>query len=279
MKPGIQAAVLLAGFTGMVLAKRGWPEASSCLACLASLFLAAAGSAMINGLLDAEPDRHMIRLKARVAALEKVGPGRVLTAALAGIVASTLLAIRYLNPLALALILTAVVCYGFLYTLCLKRRSPWGAVIGGVPGALPVLVGYAAVAHCVRLDGVILFAVMLLWQPPHFWTLALEHQEDYRAAAIPVLPLTHGKRFTTTLILIFALSLIPASLSLWLTGFCSSFYAFAALADGIAFLSACYFFVARKGRFVPAFNASIIYLTLLFAAIIGDICFFHVGAS
>ncbi|HEX9023979.1 MAG TPA: UbiA family prenyltransferase, partial [Geobacteraceae bacterium] len=97
IKPGIQAAVLLAGFTGMVLAQRGWPEVSSCLACLASLFLAASGSAMINGLLEAEPDRHMVRLKTRVTALEIAGPGRVLTVALASIAASSLLAIRYLN--------------------------------------------------------------------------------------------------------------------------------------------------------------------------------------
>ncbi len=263
----------------MVLAKGGWPEISSCLACLASLFLAAAGSAMINGLLDAGPDRQMIRLRARVAALDKAGAGRVLGVALTGLAASTLLAFLYLNPLALALILTAALSYGLLYTLGLKRRSPWGAVVGGIPGALPVLVGYATVAHCVRLDGLILFVVMLLWQPPHFWALALEHQNDYRAAAIPVLPLTHGRRFTTTIILIFVLSLIPASLSLWLTGFCSAFYAFAALADGIAFLSACYLFIVRKERFILAFNASIVYLTFLFAAIVADICLFHGGAS
>ncbi len=274
MKPGIQAAVLLAGFAGMVLAQRGWPEISSCLACLASLFLAAAGSAMINGLLDAEPDRHMVRLKGRVTALEKAGPGRVLTVALAGIAASSLLAIHYLNPLTLTLILAAVLSYGLLYTLCLKRRSPWGAVLGGIPGALPVLVGYAAVANCVRIDGIILFAVMLLWQPSHFWALALENNDDYRAASMPVLPVTHGKRFTAVFTLIFAASLIPASLLLWSTGFCSGKYAWAALIAGAAFLASCYLFIVRKERFALAFNASIIYLTLLFAAIIGDICFF-----
>ncbi len=268
--------MLLAGFTGMVLGGRGWPEARSCLACLASLFLAAAGSAMINGLLDAGPDRRMARLKARVTALDKAGKGRVLVAAFAGIGASSLLAVRYLNPFTLALILTAVLSYGLLYTACLKRRSPWAAVIGGVPGALPVLVGYAAVAGCVRLDGIILFAVMLLWQPPHFWSLALGYLEDYRAAGIPVLPLTHGKGVAKLFILVFISFLIPVSLLIWLLGFCSAWYGLAALADGVAYISACYFFVRRE-RFLFAFNASIIYLTLLFAAIICDICFFSGG--
>ncbi|HEX9023394.1 MAG TPA: UbiA family prenyltransferase, partial [Geobacteraceae bacterium] len=191
--------------------------------------------------------------------------------------ASSLLAIRYLNSLTLTLVLAAVLSYGLLYTLCLKRRSPWGAVMGGIPGALPVLVGYAAVANCVRIDGIILFAVMLLWQPPHFWALALEYSDDYRAASIPVLPVTHGKRFTAIFTLIFAASLVPASLLLWFSGFCSARYACAALIAGVAFLASCYLFIVRKERYALAFNASIIYLTLLFAAIIGDICFFGVA--
>ncbi len=106
--------MLLAGFTGMVLAGRGWPDAYTCLACLTSLFLAGAGSAMLNGLLDADPDRRMARLRARVAALEKAGKGRVLVAALAMIAAGSVLAALYLNFLALALILAAVLSYTLL---------------------------------------------------------------------------------------------------------------------------------------------------------------------
>lgn len=273
MKPGIVAAVLLAGFTGMVLAERGWPDAATSLICLASLYLAAAGSAMLNCLLDAEPDRRMARLQARVAALEKVGRGRVLATALTGIAVALVLAILYLDPLVSILILAAVIFYAFLYTLRFKRRSPWGTVTGGIPGALPVLIGYAATTHSVRLDGIILFIVMLLWQPPHFWALALEYRRDYQAAGIPVLPVTHGERYTKFLIFIYATALLPASLSLWLFGFCSPWYAGAALACGLAFLGACWFFICRSRRFAMAFGASILYLMILFAAIICDICF------
>ncbi len=272
-KPGIVAAVLLAGFTGMVLAGRGWPDVALCLVCMLSLFLAAAGSAMINCVLDAEADRRMARLQARVAALERAGKGRVLATALTGIAASLILAIRYLNPLACLLILAAVLTYTLIYTLRFKRRSPWGAVTGGIPGALPVLIGYAATVNAVGLDCLILFTVMLLWQPPHFWALALEYRRDYRAAGIPVLPVTHGEGYTRLLIFIYATALLPASLSLWLFGFCSAWYAGAALVGGLAFLAACWFFTCRSRRFVMAFSASILYLMLLFAAIVGDICF------
>jgi protoheme IX farnesyltransferase len=273
MKPGIVAAVLLASFTGMVLGGRGWPDATICLFCLLSLFLAAAGSAMINCVLDAQADRRMARLQARVAALEKAGRGRVLATALIGIAASLALAIRYLDPLTSILILAAVLTYTLLYTLRFKRRSPWGTVTGGIPGALPVLIGCAATTHSIGFDSLILFTVMLLWQPPHFWSLALEYRRDYRAAGLPVLAVTHGEGYTKLLIFIYATALLPTSLSLWMFGFCSVLYAGAALASGLAFLAACWFLICRSRRFVMAFSASILYLMFLFAAIVGDICF------
>jgi protoheme IX farnesyltransferase len=277
MKPGIVAAVLLAGFAGMVLAGRGLPDSQTCLFCLVSLFLAAAGSAMINGVLDARRDLRMERLKTRVAALEKAGQGRVLATALTGIGIALFLAFRFLGPLAFLLILAAVLTYTLLYTLRLKRCSPWGTVTGGIPGALPVLIGYAALAHSLGLDSFILFTVMLLWQPPHFWSLALEYRRDYLAAGLPVLAVTHGERYAGILIFLYASAMLPASLSLWLFGFCSAWYAGCALLSGVAFLGACYLFIFRSRRFAMAFNASIIYLVFLFAAIIVDICFIQGG--
>ena len=272
-KPGIVAAVLMAGFTGMVLAQRGWPDGRTGLICLICLFLSAAGSAMINGLLDAPLDLRMVRLRKRVAALETAGRRQVLALALTGIAIALVLALSCLGLLAFSLILAAVLSYTLLYTLRLKRRSPWGAIPGGIPGALPVLIGYAAAAHTLRLDGIILFAVILLWQPPHFWALALEYRHDYAAAGVPVLPATHGERYTRLLACVYATALLPASLALWLFGFCSPWYAGAALTCGSAFLAACYLFLGRARRFSLVFSASILYLILLFATVVGDICF------
>jgi heme o synthase len=266
------AAVLLAGFTGMVLGGRGWPDGKSGFICLTALFLSAAGSAMINGVLDATLDLRMERLRKRTAALETAGRRRVTLLAMTGIGLALIIALRFLGPLVFLLIGAAVLSYTLLYTLRLKRCSPWGAVPGGVPGALPVLIGYAAAAHTLRIDAIILFAVMLLWQPPHFWALALGHCGDYRNAGVPVLPVTHGDRFTITLICIHVTALIPATLSLWLFGYCSIFYAAFALACGSAFLSACYLFLARRKRSDIVFGTSILYLMFLFAAIVVDIC-------
>ena len=271
--------MLLAGFTGMVMAERGWPDAWTCLICLASLFLAATGSAILNCLFDAPLDALMTRSRTRVEAIEKTGKGNLLATALAGIAASLLLAILCLDTLVSILILTAVISYAFLYTLRLKRRSPWGTVAGGIPGALPVLVGYAAAAHTLRLDAIILFTIMLLWQPPHFWALALEYKSDYRAAGIPVLPVIYGERYTKILIFIYATALLPASLSLWLFGFCSTWYAVCAMICGAVYLTANFLFIVRSERFNLAFRASILYLTLLLLAIVVDICFFRGALS
>jgi protoheme IX farnesyltransferase len=272
-KPGIVAAVLLAGFTGMVLGGKGWPDGMGGFICLSALFLSAAGSAMMNGVLDAPLDQRMARLRKRTSALETAGRNRVTLLAMAGIGLAMIISLRFLGTLVSLLIAAAVISYTLLYTLRLKRCSPWGAVPGGIPGALPVLIGYAAAAHRVGPDAIILFLVMLLWQPPHFWALALGCCDDYRNAGVPVLPVTHGERLTITLIFIHGAALVPATLSLWLFGYCSIFYAAFALACGIAFLSACYIFLVRRKRSDIVFSASILYLLLLFAAIVTDICY------
>ncbi len=270
MKPGIVAAVLLAGFTGMVLAQRGGPDAGTALLALTVLFLAAAGSAMINSLLDAPLDARMARLQTRVAALETAGRKRCLALALAAIIAALALAFRYLPPTAFLLTLAAVLSYTLLYTLGLKRRSPWGAVPGALPGALPVLIGYGATAHPIGRDGLILFAVMLLWQPPHFWALALHHRDDYRAAGIPVMPLVHGAPLTRRLIVGFSLLLLPASLALTAAGGLSGRFAAAALGLWVLYLADLCCVSLPRRRYDRAFAASILYLTLLLLTVIMD---------
>jgi protoheme IX farnesyltransferase len=270
-KPGIVTAVLLAGYAGMATAARGLPEPRAAATCLASLLLAAAGSAMLNGLLDAPLDRKMGRLRGRVTALDTVGSTRLLCVALACIAVALSLALIGLNRLAFLLVLAAVILYSVLYTLILKRRSPWGAVPGGIPGALPVLIGQAAVTGSIDMAGLTLFTVIFLWQPPHFWVLALHHEDDYRAAALPVLPVACGEGYTRVLILLYVTALLPATLALPLTGCCSPLFAAMAAALWLWFLAACCRHAVRARRYDRAFRASVIYLTLLLAAVILDI--------
>jgi protoheme IX farnesyltransferase len=270
-KPGIVTAVLLAGYAGMATAARGLPEPRNAAICLASLLLAAAGSAMLNGLLEAPLDRKMGRLQGRVTALDTVGSTRLLCVALACIAVALSLALIGLNRLAFLLVLAAVILYSVLYTLVLKRRSPWGAVPGGIPGALPVLIGQAAVTGSIDMAGMTLFTVIFLWQPPHFWVLALHHEDDYRAAGLPVLPVACGEGYTRVLILLYVTALLPATLALPLTGCCSPLFAALAVALWLYFLAACYRHAVRARRYERAFRASVIYLTLLLAVVILDI--------
>ena len=272
-KPGILTLTVLAGFTGMVMATGGLPDGRTCVPCLLSMLMAAAGSAMINGVLDASLDMRMQRVQARVEAMAELGRTRVvfIAAGLMGI--STVISLVYLNFLTAVLIMAAALGYIFPYTLWLKRCSPFGVVPGGIPGALPVLIGATAVIQNVRPDVLILFFILLLWQPPHFWILALKYRDDYRAAGVPVLPVVMGLPYTKVMILIFVAALIPASLMLGLLGYCSTWCAIFVFLSGMLFAATCYCYIIKSARFDRAFTASIWYLALLFLAIITDICF------
>ncbi|KAF0216086.1 MAG: protoheme IX [Geobacteraceae bacterium] len=271
-KPGIVIATALAGFTGMVLAAQGLPGTTAALVTVTCLILAAAGAAMINNVLDAGLDLHMARLRGRTAALGRLGERRVFLAALAAVAVSLALAVCFLNFLTALLILAAVLSYTVLYTLWFKRRSPFGAVVGGIPGALPVLIGSAAATGSVGPGSLLLFLVMLLWQPPHFWTLALHCREEYAVAQVPVLPAVKGESFTITSIFLFTASLLPASLSLWHFGYCSGWYGGCASLLWVVLLAFWYMDIVKGRRFERAFRVSILYLTLLFLAIMVDVC-------
>ncbi len=273
-KPGIVAAVLLAGYAGMVTAARGIPDPRTAALCLGVLLLSAAGSAMLNGLLDAPLDRNMERLQERVRALDAVGPARLLCVAFACIAAALSLAL-ILNRLVFLLVLAAAVLYALVYTLVLKRRFAWGAVPGGIPGALPVLIGQAAVTGSCDAAGVLLFTVIFLWQPPHFWLLALRFQDEYREAGIPVLPVMCGESCARIMTLVCVGVLLPATLALPLTGRCSPLFAALATALWLWFLATCCRHVLRTRRYGKAFRASVIYLTLLLAAVIFDTAIVH----
>lgn len=275
-KPGIAAGVTLAGLSGMALAGRGLPQAGQGLLCLSCILMAAAGSAVLNGLLDREIDSRMLRTAARREALGNIGQGGALLFALSLIAASLAISVLFLNPTATWLLLAAVAGYTLLYTLLLKRRSPFGTVPGGIPGALPILIGYAAVEPRIGADGFLLFLLMLMWQPPHFWALALKCQDEYRSAGVPVLPVVFGEQYTKILVFLYASALLPLSLGLWWLGYCSVFYAAGALILGAGFLLSCYRNIVASRRFGRAFGASVLYILGLLLAVIADVSVFAV---
>lgn len=271
-RPGLVALVALSGLAGMVLGSRGAPDARTALICTVALMLAAAGSVMLNSVLDHPFDLRMKRLRERTRALDRLGHKRAVRLALFLIVAGGGTAFSCLAPLSGMLILAAAFWYLVPYTLRLKRSSPFGAVAGGIPGALPVLIGYSAVDGTIGPDGLILFLLVLLWQPPHFWTLALRYREEYRAAGFPVLPVVMGEGYVRLLIFLYASALPPLSLALWYYGFCSTRYGVTAFLLGMLFLLASFILIVRRSRFDAAFTATNWYLALLLMLVIGDIC-------
>jgi len=271
LKPRIILSVAFTGIAGMVLANKGFPSSYIIIFGIVSLLLSAAGAAILNNILDKQIDVLMKRLGRRVEALKIVGERTALFIALLFIIVSLFISFYFLNFANGVLIVAALLSYTFLYTLYLKRSSPYGTIPGGLPGALPVLIGYSAVKPNLGIDGIILFLIMILWQPPHFWALAQKYKNDYQNAGVPVMPVALGTKYTNIFMLLYSLSLFPLSLSLWFLGYCSSLYAIAAIIVGIYFEYVMIRSVLTNSNYGKAFGVSILYILVIMASLIIDI--------
>ena len=271
-KPGIVLAETAAGFTGMLLASRGLlPAATIVFLSLLTLVMAASSAAMINCILDAAADRLMPRLAARSRALASIGKDRVLIIALLLMGGAFILAALFLNGPTLLLLAAACSSYLLLYTCWLKRCSPWGVLAGAIPGALPPLIGAAAVTGNVSALPLLLGMVIFIWQLPHFWFLALQYCDQYQQAGIPVLPLTGGIQLTKRLTLLSAAALLPATLSFRLLGNFSPGFILGTLLTGILFTLLCHRFLYRTSEYRKGFIISLVYLAVILMALITDI--------
>lgn len=270
-KPGIAGGVALSGLAGMALAARGLPDRWTLLVCTICIVLAAAGSAILNVVFEERMDALMPRVFKRAEALERIGAGRAKSLAIILIASSVIASYFFLNKVTSLLIISAVVSYAFVYTLLLKKSSPYGTVTGGIPGALPALIGYSAVKPHIGVDGFIVFFVMLLWQPPHFLALALKYRRQYAAAGIPVMPVVLGEPYTKAFIFIYATALLPMPLALFIFGYCSVYFAVFSVSLGIFLLSLYYIALVQKSEYGRAFGVSIFYIIALLGAVVADL--------
>lgn len=270
-KPGIIVSVAFTGFAGMIAAERGIPSIFHIILGITALLLSAGGSAIINNVLDKSIDKDMERLNKRVEALETLGNGNAVILSSAMIAVSLVISAVFFNFLNTALIVAAILSYTILYTLFLKRSSPFGTILGGIPGALPVLIGYTVITNGIGLDAVVLFVFMMLWQPPHFWALAQKYKKDYEQAKIPVLPVVFGTEYTNILILIYTFSLLPLTLILWLIGLNTVYFALFAVLSGLYFDYVVVKSVYRNEGYGKAFAVSILYMLAIMLALIIDI--------
>jgi heme o synthase len=271
-KPRIIPLLLITALGGMMMAQRGWPATGLVVLTLLGGAMAAAGAGAINCWIDRDIDREMLRTKRRPLPDGRITPSHALLFGIGlGVGAFVLLAF-FVNVLAATLASSGLLFYVFVYTLWLKRWTVQNIVIGGAAGAIPPVVGWAAVTHRIDLTAVYLFAIIFLWTPPHFWALALRLRGDYARAQVPMLPVVRGESAARRQILVYTLLLVGFTLAIVLTGVLGPLYLSGAVVLGALFIALAVVNLRsprqRWSRWL--FDYSIAYLGLLFAVMVAD---------
>lgn len=274
-KPRVIQLIVFCAVIGMVLAVPGIPSAEQIgLAAVASfgIWLVSAAAAAFNCIVEQSIDAKMKRTAWRPTARGELGNGQTLL--FSAILCTTGSAILYLwvNPLTMWLTFATFVGYAVVYTVILKPLTPQNIVIGGASGAMPPVLGWAAMTNDVGPHAMILFLIIFLWTPPHFWALALYRVEDYRKSGLPMLPVTHGSEFTRLQIFLYTLLLFAACLLPFMAGMSGWLYLAVALVLGFGF---CGYAVALMRKYSDelarrTFRFSLIHLSVLFAALLVD---------
>ncbi len=272
-KPRIMSLLLITGFCGMIAGARGWPGGARAAEAMLGLALACGGASALNHVLDRDIDPLMgKRTSSRPVASGRVPASRALEFGLALSAFSFVLLASAVNLLTAVLALVGNLFYVLVYTRWLKRSTPQNIVIGGAAGAVPPLVGWAAATGQLGLPALLLFAVVFVWTPPHFWALALLIRDNYANAGVPMLPVVRGERETARQIVLYSLALVAVTLLPWAWGGAGLLYVACALALGAAFVG-----LAERlrrettpRRAMLLFHYSLLYLALLFAALAVD---------
>ncbi|WP_084267548.1 heme o synthase [Azohydromonas lata] len=271
-KPRVVQLIVFCALIGMLLAAPGLPPAVTVLAATAGIWLVAAAAAAFNCVVEQHIDARMSRTAWRPTARGQLGNRQTLLFSALLCAAGSALLWAFVNPLTMVLTFATFVGYAVIYTVVLKPMTPQNIVIGGASGAMPPVLGWAAVRGDVGPEALMLCLIIFLWTPPHFWALALYRTEDYRRAGLPMLPVTHGSEFTRLQVLLYSLVLLAATLLPWLYGMSGLTYLVSALVLGGLFIAYAWKLwrdysdaQARK-----TFRFSILYLSLLFAALLLD---------
>ena len=271
-KPRVVSLILLTAVIGMLLATPGMVPPGLLLAATLGIALVAGAAAAINCLVERKIDALMRRTRWRPLARGELGTRETLVfAGLLGGAGLWMLA-YYVNELTMWLTLATFVGYAVIYTLLLKPVTPQNIVIGGASGAMPPVLGWAAVTGEVSTEAMLLFLIIFAWTPPHFWSLALYRTEDYARAGVPMLPVTHGAHYTRLQVLLYTLILFAVSLLPYVVQLSGLAYLLAALALGGVFIGYALriYFAYSDAVAQRTFRYSIAYLALLFTALLVD---------
>ncbi|HEX6298675.1 MAG TPA: heme o synthase [Burkholderiales bacterium] len=271
-KPRVVSLVVFTAVIGMFLAAPGMVEPQVLLAGTFGIAMVAGAAAAVNCLVEQKIDALMQRTRWRplprgeLSALQTL----VFAGALGG--AGLWVLLQFVNALTMWLTVATFVGYAIVYTVILKPATPQNIVIGGASGAMPPVLGWAAVTGEVGIEAMVLFLIIFAWTPPHFWSLALYRTEDYARAGVPMLPVTHGKRYTRLQVLLYTLILLAVSLLPYVIRMSGALYLAAASILGAIFLAHALriHFAYTDAVAQKTFRYSIAYLALLFAALLVD---------
>ena len=271
MKPRVMSLVVFTALTGLAVAP-GHLHAAVGFTALLCIAVGAGAAGALNMWYDADIDAMMTRTARRPVPMGRIQPGEALAFGLTLAVFAVVVLGLLVDALAAALLAFTIFFYVVIYTVGLKRSTPQNIVIGGVAGAFPPMIGWTAVTGSLSLEPVLLFLIIFMWTPPHFWALALYRTEDYARAGIPMLPVVAGDRSTRRHIMLYTLILVPLGVAPWLAGFAGVLYGGIALVTGAIMLTLAWQVLnerhpaERASRNLFAF--SILYLFLLFATLL-----------
>src|SRR5262245_7778615 len=271
-KPKVVALITFTAIVGTLLASPSWPPLKALILGNVGIALAAACAATINHVLDRRIDEQMARTRHRPFPTGRMTERQALTfAAVLGVSSMAILAFL-VNRLTAVLTFASLIGYAVVYTVWLKRATSQNIVIGGAAGAAPPVLGWTAVTNSIDPHALLLFLIIFVWTPPHFWALAIARRDDYAKAGIPMLPVTHGVEFTRLHVLLYTVLLFIVTLLPFLTRMSGLIYLAAALVLNAGFLYYAFALklTAREGLPMRVFKFSVTYLMWLFAALLID---------
>ncbi len=272
-KPRVVMLIVFTAIVGMFVSVPGWPGLSALVFGTLGIGLASSSAAVFNHVLDARIDIQMMRTRGRPLPQGKLTQKSALIFASILCVISMIILWSLVNPLTAMLTFCSLIGYAVIYTVWLKRATPQNIVIGGAAGAAPPLLGWVAVTNEIHSGALLLFLIIFVWTPPHFWALAIARKDEYAKVDIPMLPVTHGDAYTRLNILLYTILLVLVTILPYLIGMSGLIYLLAAIVLDARFLMyAIRMFREPEEHELPmqTFKFSITYLGLLFGAILID---------
>ena len=271
-KPKVVMMMLITAIVGMLLASKTLPPLSLIVISLLGIGLCASSAATINQIIDRNIDANMARTSERPLPQGNITTLNASIFALILMIAGTTILVLKVNTLTALLTVSSLIGYAFIYTVFLKRATPQNIVIGGLAGAAPPLLGWTSISNSIDPNALLLVLIIFVWTPPHFWALAIYRRDDYAKEAIPMLPVTHGIKFTKLQIILYTILLVIVSILPYIVLMSGKIYLYSALFLGLFYLYSSIKMYLTDDKKYPmvSFQYSVYYIFLIFIALLAD---------